>query len=64
MERLLTHLEAAKDEYSVVRLTQDCSMVDPQASTMYENQYSQLSVPPTRFNTGWKKLDEYYQKTD
>jgi hypothetical protein len=112
MERLLTQLEAAKDEYSVVRPTQDYSMVGSQASTMYENQDSRLSVPPTRSNTrrgkvkhsqsqpsqsmlppvlpppppstfsepikntleyrilcigvnlGWKKLDEYYQKTD
>jgi hypothetical protein len=112
IERLLTHLQAAKNEYSVVWPTQDYSMVDPQASTMYENQDSQLSVPPTRSDTrrgkvkqsqsqpsqsmpppvlrpyppstssepirntleyrmlcigvnlGWKKLDEYYQKTD
>jgi hypothetical protein len=112
MEKLLTHLEAAKDEYSVIRPTQDYSMVDSQASTLLETYNSQLSTPPTRTNTrrgkskqsqlqlsqsmpppalppsppstssepirntleyrmlcigvnlGWKKLDEYYQKTN
>jgi hypothetical protein len=51
IERLLTHLEAAKDEYFIVRPTQDYSMVGSQASTIYENQDSQFSVPPTRSNT-------------
>jgi hypothetical protein len=47
----LTHLEAAKDEYSVVRPTQDYSVVDSQASTLSETYNSQLSTPPTRTNT-------------
>jgi hypothetical protein len=112
MEKLLTHLEAAKDEYSAVRRTQDYSMVDSQASTLSDTYNSQLPTPPTRTNTrrgkakqsqsqlsqsmpapalppsppctsskpirntleyrmlcvgtnlSWKKLDEYYQKTD
>lgn len=37
MEKLLTHLEAAKTEYSVVRPSQDYSMFSSQASTVYED---------------------------
>jgi hypothetical protein len=51
MEKLLTHLEAAKDEYPVVRPTQDYSMVDSQASTLSDTYNSQLPTPPTRTNT-------------
>jgi hypothetical protein len=50
-EKLLTHLEAAKDEYSVVRPTQDYSMVDSQASTLSETYNSQLSTPFTQTDT-------------
>ncbi|THV84951.1 hypothetical protein D6D29_02746 [Aureobasidium pullulans] len=113
MEKMLTHLEAAKTKYSVVRPAQDYSMFNSQASTVFEdsqdlnrpapltrfnlrrNQSSQLMPPPPApiliprsspppsappsepikntleyrmlcvgVNLAWKKLDEYYTKTD
>jgi hypothetical protein len=38
MEKSLTHLEAAKQEYSIVRSTQDYTMVNSQTSTVFDSQ--------------------------
>jgi hypothetical protein len=57
MEKLLTHLEAAKQEYSIVRPAQDYSMVNSQASTVFDSQglnppLTQPLPPPTRSKRG------------
>jgi hypothetical protein len=46
MEKLLTHLEAAKQEYSIVRPTQDYTMVNSQTSTVFVSQDLHEPLPP------------------
>lgn len=51
MEKLLTQLKAAKNGCPVTRASQDCSEVGSQVSTIFENNNSELCVPPTRSDT-------------
>jgi hypothetical protein len=37
MKKLLTHLEAVKQEYPIVRPTQDYTMVNSQAFTFFDS---------------------------
>jgi hypothetical protein len=46
MEKLLTHLEAAKQEYSIVRPTQGYTMVNSQSSTVFVSQDLHEPLPP------------------
>ena len=56
MEKLLTHLKAAKQEYSIVRPTQDYTMVRSQTSTVCDSQDLHEPLPPsTRAKRGRPK---------
>jgi hypothetical protein len=56
MEKLLTHLEAAKQEYSIVRPTQDYTMVNSQTSTVFDSQdLHEPRPPPIRAERGRPK---------
>jgi len=53
MEKLLTDPEAAKQEYSIVRPTQDYTMVNSQTSPVFDSQDLHGPLPPpTRAKRG------------
>jgi hypothetical protein len=59
MEKLLTHLEIAKQEYSIVRPTQDYTMVNSQTSTVLDSQDLHEPVPaPARAKRGRPKQSQ------
>jgi hypothetical protein len=59
MEKLLTHLEVAKQEYSIVRPTQDYTMVNSQTSTVFDSQDLHEPVPaPVRAKRGRPKQSQ------
>jgi hypothetical protein len=59
MEKLLTHLKAAKQEYSIVRPTQDYTMVNSRTSTVLDSQdLHEPLPPPTRANRGRPKQSQ------
>ncbi|KAG9994666.1 hypothetical protein KCU78_g18313, partial [Aureobasidium melanogenum] len=59
MEKLLTHLEVAKQEYSIVRPTQDYTMVNSQTSTVFDAQDLHEPVPaPVRAKRGRPKQSQ------
>jgi hypothetical protein len=55
MEKLLTHLEIAKQEYSIVRPTQDYTMVNSQTSIVLDSQdlYESVPAPACEYPTGY-----------